>query len=114
MQYSKIFSTLFIYRALTLSGGVSVRCTGDQLFPAGTQGTERRKQFVQLQPSCPVLCQLFPDLIHLSCDGRRLPQALHRSLQGLQQWVHFIMELVSTKKGPIFRKLPTVLVVYTL
>lgn len=78
---------------LTLSSRIVVGGSSNQLLPTGTQGGEAGQQFVQLQPLSSVLRQLLPDLLHLRRHGGRLPEPLHRPLQGLQQGVHLIMEL---------------------
>lgn len=67
--------------------------SADELLSTGAESGEAWQQFVQLQPLGPVLCQLLPDLLHLRCHWRRLPQPLNRPLQGLQQGVHLIVKL---------------------
>lgn len=43
-----------------------------------------------------VFTDLLLDLLHLSRDGGRLPQALHDAVQALQNLVYLVMELVVT------------------
>jgi len=78
---------------LTLGGGVVVGGPSDELLPPGAQGGEGGQQLVQLQALGAVVGQLLPDLVHLGGHRRRLAQALHRPLQGLQQGVHLVVEL---------------------
>lgn len=78
---------------LTLGSRIVMSSSADELLSTGAESGEAWQQFVQLQPLGPVLCQLLPDLLHLCCHWRRLPQPLNRPLQGLQQGVHLIVKL---------------------
>ena len=78
---------------LTLGGGVVVRGPPYQLLPPAAQGGEGGQQLVQLQALGPVLAQLLPDLVHLGSHRWGLTQSLDRTLQGLQQRVHLVVEL---------------------
>lgn len=72
--------------------------SADELLSSPAQGREAGQQLVELQALSPVLRQLLSDLLHLRRHWGGLPQTLDRPLQGLQQGVHFVVELAEERE----------------